>query len=76
MLLASIGTVGEVGATDAAGAVADADVVAAIAAANLDVPRALARCDAHPVLAAAGGLVITRPTGTNVADVRLVLVSQ
>ena len=76
MLLASIGTDGEDGPTDAAGAVADADVVAAIAAAKLDVPRALARCDAHSLLAAAGGLVITGPTGTNVADVRLVLVSQ
>jgi hydroxypyruvate reductase len=74
VLLESIGTDGEDGPTDAAGAVADADVVAAITAAALDVPRALARCDAHPLLTAAGGLVITGPTGTNVADVRLVLV--
>jgi hydroxypyruvate reductase len=74
VLLESIGTDGEDGPTDAAGAVADADVVAAITAAGLDVPRALARCDAHPLLTAAGGLVITGPTGTNVADVRLVLV--
>lgn len=75
MLLASIGTDGEDGPTNAAGAVADADVVAAITATGSDVPRALARCDAYPLLAAAGGLVITGPTGTNVADVRLVLVS-
>ena len=74
VLLASIGTDGEDGPTDAAGAVADAEVVAAITAAGSDVPRALARCDAHPLLAAAGGLVVTGPTGTNVADVRLVLV--
>jgi len=74
VLLASIGTDGEDGPTAAAGAVADADVVAAITAAGGDVPRALARCDAHPLLAAAGGLVVTGPTGTNVADVRLVLV--
>jgi glycerate 2-kinase len=72
-LVASIGTDGEDGPTDAAGALADADVVAAIAATGLDVPRALARCDAHPLLAAAGGLVVTGPTGTNVADFRLVL---
>jgi len=76
VLLASIGTDGEDGPTDAAGAVADAEVVAAITVAGSDVPRALARCAAYPLLAAAGGLVITGPTGTNVADVRLVLVSQ
>lgn len=73
MLLASVGTDGEDGPTTAAGAIATADVAAAIAAAGLDVPLALARCDAHPLLAAAGGLVVTGPTGTNVADVRLVL---
>jgi hydroxypyruvate reductase len=74
VLLASVGTDGEDGPTTAAGAIAAADVAAAIAAAGLDVPLALARCDAHPLLAAAGGLVVTGPTGTNVADLRLVLV--
>jgi hydroxypyruvate reductase len=74
VLLASVGTDGEDGPTTAAGAIATADVAAAIAAAGLDVPLALARCDAHPLLAAAGGLVVTGPTGTNVADVRFVLV--
>ena len=73
LLVASIGTDGEDGPTDAAGAVADAAVVAAIAAHRLDVPRALARCDAYPLLNAAGGLIRTGPTGTNVADVRIVL---
>ena len=74
VLLASVGTDGEDGPTTAAGAIAAADVAAAIAAAGLDVPLALARCDAHPLLAAAVGLVVTGPTGTNVADVRFVLV--
>jgi hydroxypyruvate reductase len=37
------------------------------------VERAAARCDAYPLLEAAGGLIVTGPTGTNVADVRLVL---
>jgi hydroxypyruvate reductase len=73
LLVASVGTDGEDGPTDAAGGVADADVVAAIDRLGLDVPRSLARCDAHPLLAAAGGLVTTGPTGTNVADVRIVL---
>jgi hypothetical protein len=35
--------------------------------------RALDRCDALPLLASAGGLVVTGPTGTNVADVRIIL---
>ena len=73
LLVASIGTDGEDGPTDAAGAVADAAVVAAIGAHRLDVPRALARCDAYPLLQLAGGLIRTGPTGTNVADVRIVL---
>ena len=73
LLVASIGTDGEDGPTDAAGAVADAAVVAAIGAHRLDVPRALARCDAYPLLNAAGGLIRTGPTGTNVADVRIML---
>ena len=73
LLVASVGTDGEDGPTDAAGGVADADVVAAIDRLGLDVPRSLSRCDAHPLLAAAGGLITTGPTGTNVADVRIVL---
>lgn len=73
LVVASVGTDGEDGPTDAAGGVADAAVAAAIEAASLDVGRALARCDAHPLLEQAGGLVRTGPTGTNVADLRLVL---
>jgi len=73
LLIASVGTDGEDGPTDAAGGFADAAVVAEIARLDLDVPRALARCDAYPLLAAAGGLIRTGPTGTNVADIRIVL---
>ncbi len=73
LLVASIGTDGEDGPTDAAGARADADVVTTIERLGLDVPAAVARCDAYPLLDAAGGLVRTGPTGTNVADVRIIL---
>ncbi|MFM9194329.1 MAG: MOFRL family protein, partial [Planctomycetia bacterium] len=73
LLIASVGTDGEDGPTDAAGGSADAGVVAAIGRLQLDVPRARLRCDAYPLLDAAGGLVRTGPTGTNVADLRLVL---
>jgi hydroxypyruvate reductase len=72
LLIASVGTDGEDGPTNAAGGFADAEVATRLAA-NPDLPRAIARCDAGPALAAAGGLVVTGPTGTNVADVRIVL---
>ncbi|MEI6241016.1 MAG: DUF4147 domain-containing protein [Planctomycetia bacterium] len=71
LLVASIGTDGEDGPTDAAGGVIHSGVAASIDDAALTA--ALARCDAHPLLAKAGGLVRTGPTGTNVADLRIVL---
>jgi glycerate 2-kinase len=62
------GTDGEDGPTDAAGAVADDTT-------PLDgVKEALARHDAYPFFEACGGLIRTGPTGTNVADVRVILV--
>jgi hydroxypyruvate reductase len=73
LLIASIGSDGEDGPTDAAGGIADASVAAEIERGSLDLPRALARCDAYPLLDSAGGLVRTGPTGTNVADLRIVL---
>jgi hydroxypyruvate reductase len=73
LLVASIGTDGEDGPTDAAGGRADMEVVAAIERLGLDVSAAVARCDAYPLLDVAGGLIRTGPTGTNVADVRIVL---
>lgn len=73
LVIASVGTDGEDGPTDAAGACADASVARAIEELSLDIGRALARCDAYPLFDAAGGLVRTGPTGTNVADLRLVL---
>jgi glycerate 2-kinase len=73
LLLASLGTDGEDGPTAAAGGLADAGVAARIAHLGLDAAAAVARCDALPLLDAAGGLVVTGPTGTNVADLRIVL---
>ena len=76
VLLESLGTDGEDGPTDAAGGLADAAVAAAITAAEIDLDAAVARRDAYPVLAQAGGLVVTSPTGTNVADLRFILASR
>jgi hydroxypyruvate reductase len=73
LLVASLGTDGEDGPTAAAGGLADAVVAAMIRERGLDPAAAVARCDALPLLEATGGLVVTGPTGTNVADVRIVL---
>lgn len=73
LVLASIGTDGEDGPTHAAGGMADIDVTTRIKALSLDPASAVAHCDAHPLLEAAGGLVVTGPTGTNVADLRIAL---
>jgi glycerate 2-kinase len=73
LLIESIGTDGEDGPTDAAGGFVDGAVAAALTARGPEVARAVARCDAYPALDSAGGLVRMGPTGTNVADVRLIL---
>jgi glycerate 2-kinase len=71
LLVASIGTDGEDGPTDAAGGLIDEAVAVSIDEAALTA--ALTRCDAYPLLTKAGGLIRTGPTGTNVADLRIVL---
>jgi hydroxypyruvate reductase/glycerate 2-kinase len=68
------GTDGEDGPTDAAGAVATAETLARAAAAGLDPADHLRRHDAYPIFAAANGLIRTGLTGTNVTDVRVILV--
>jgi glycerate 2-kinase len=74
VLAASLGTDGTDGPTDAAGAFADGGTVARGHAAGLDARDALRRNDTHPFLHAAGDLIVTGPTGTNVNDIVLVLV--
>jgi len=76
LLIASLGTDGEDGPTSAAGGVVDAGVASAINRGSLQVDEAAARCDAFPLLESVGGLIETGATGTNVADVRIVLVDR
>ena len=73
LLIASVGTDGEDGPTDAAGGYSDAAIATLAIAHDLDVTSAAMRCDAYPLLNAVGGLIRTGPSGTNVADVRIVL---
>lgn len=68
------GTDGEDGPTDAAGAAADAATREAARAKHLDPADFLRRHAAYPFFDAAGGLIRTGLTGTNVMDVRVTLV--
>ncbi len=74
LLVASAGTDGIDGPTDAAGALADASTVRRARALGLDAARALADNDAYPFFDRLGDLVRSGPTGTNVMDLMLVLV--
>ncbi|SPF78348.1 glycerate kinase type-2 family protein [Pseudoprimorskyibacter insulae] len=67
------GTDGRDGPTDAAGAIVDAGTVARIAAAGQDVDALLANNDSYAALKAAGDLLVTEATGTNVADVQALI---
>jgi glycerate-2-kinase len=74
VVLFSAGTDGTDGPTDAAGGLADGQTVARAKALGLSPQEFLARNDSYHFLQALEDLVITGPTGTNVMDVRLVLV--
>ena len=72
--LASVGSDGTDGPTDAAGGCVDGETATRLRAHGLSVDRALEENDTYPTLAAVDGLVITGPTGTNVNDVAIGLI--
>jgi glycerate 2-kinase len=72
-VLASVGTDGIDGPTDAAGALADSSTLARARALGLDADAALRRHDSHPFFRALGDLIVTGPTGTNVGDLQVLL---
>jgi hydroxypyruvate reductase len=65
------GTDGIDGPTDAAGAYADGATVARASSLGLDPGAHLENNDAYPFFEALGDLVVTGPTGTNVADLAI-----
>ena len=69
--LASVGTDGIDGPTDAAGAIVDSMTIARAQAIGLDASVALARHDSYPFFRTLGDLIVTGPTGTNVGDVQI-----
>jgi len=72
-VILSGGTDGEDGPTDAAGAVADAETLRSARRLDLDAAAFLANHDAYHFFAATGDLLKSGLTGTNVMDVRVIL---
>jgi glycerate 2-kinase len=74
VLIASMGTDGVDGPTDAAGALATGSTIGRAAAAGLDPDAALCNNDSHPFFRALDDLLVTGPTGTNVMDLQVTLI--
>jgi glycerate 2-kinase len=73
-VIASAGTDGIDGPTDAAGAVVDSTTIARASAAGVGPPEGfLANNDAYAFFAALGDLLLTGPTDTNVGDLQVML---
>lgn len=74
LVLLSGGTDGEDGPTDAAGAMLNESVWRSAESLGLDPKEHLIRNDAYHFFEQTGGLLITGPTGTNVCDIRVVVI--
>ena len=76
VVIASIGTDGIDGVTDAAGAIADAHTLTRAKEKKLNPYDFLARNDSYHFFKELGDLVITGPTGTNVNDIQVIVVGK
>jgi glycerate-2-kinase len=74
VVVASAGTDGVDGPTDAAGAIADSETWSRAAHAGVDPERALAQNDAYHFFAPLGDLIHWGPTGTNVGDLHVMVI--
>ena len=74
VVILSAGTDGTDGPTDAAGAIADGNTIARAEARGINAAAHLAINDSYHFFENLGNLIKTGPTGTNVADVRILLV--
>ena len=70
---ASVGSDGRDGPGEAAGGLVGPQTPARIRAGGIDPAEALSRNDSTPALAAGGALVVTGATGTNVADLAVLV---
>ncbi len=72
--LASVGSDGTDGPTDAAGGIVDGTTAEKLKEEGISIPAVLADNDAYHALKQVDGLVMTGPTGTNVNDVTVLLI--
>ena len=73
VVIASVATDGTDGPTDAAGGIVDGETLMRLGEKGIDVEEALDNNDSYHALEAAGDLLNTGPTGTNVNDLIIVL---
>ncbi|MDY6895861.1 MAG: glycerate kinase, partial [Thermotogota bacterium] len=73
VLIASVGTDGTDGPTDAAGGIVDGETINRLQEKGIDVEKVLNDNDSYHALQSIDGLVITGPTGTNVNDLTFIL---
>ena len=76
IVIASVGTDGTDGPTDAAGGFADGKMMDKAYEKQLSPADFLARNDSYPFLENLGYLIKTGPTGTNVMDIHIILSNQ
>ncbi|MGQ9693828.1 MAG: glycerate kinase type-2 family protein [Thermodesulfobacteriota bacterium] len=76
VVILSAGTDGTDGPTDAAGAFADGETVWRAKALGMEAQNYLAQNNSYPFFKKLGDLLFTGPTGTNVMDLRLILIKQ
>lgn len=75
VMIASIGTDGTDGPTDAAGAVAHGFTLTNAAGLGININEHIRNNDSYHFFEALGDLILTGPTHTNVMDIRIILVS-
>ena len=74
VVIASLGSDGTDGPTDAAGGIVDGKTEAILKAKGINISEVLKNNDAYNALKAADALLMTGPTGTNVNDVAMALI--
>ena len=74
ILVASLDSDGTDGPTELAGGMVDGHTLQQAAGLGLDIMKGLQRHDVLPILQSLGDSIITGPTGTNVNDIKLLLV--
>ncbi|MBS7657328.1 glycerate kinase [Candidatus Bathyarchaeota archaeon] len=74
-VIVSISTDGIDGPTDAAGAMVDGETIRLSKQLGLDAAEYLRNNDSYSFFSRVGGLVFTGPTGTNVNDITMIIVS-